>query len=124
MELIIGGAYQGKLEYAKAVHSLEDKDIYKCKEEPVQLGAKCIYGLESYTLWCAKNKKEPVEYFKSTKGLWRDSVIICSDISCGVVPIDPVMRAWREANGRLVNYLSGEADRVVRVFCGLPQVIK
>lgn len=124
MELIIGGAYQGKLEYARDKHSLEDKDIFYCKESPVVFGAKCLYGLENYTLWCVKNKLEPVEVFKANRGLWENSILICSDISCGVVPIDPVMRAWREANGRLVNYLSGEADRVIRMFCGLPQVIK
>ncbi len=124
MELIIGGAYQGKLDYAKEKYSLEDKDIYTCEEGPAELGAKCIYGLESFTLWCVKNNKEPADYFKEDKGLWENSILICCDISCGVVPIDPVMRAWREANGRLVNFLSGEADSVVRLFCGLPQVIK
>lgn len=124
MELIIGGAYQGKLEYVKNKHSLEDKDIFYCKEGPIEFGAKCIYGLENYTLWCVKNKLEPVDVFKANKDLWENSILICSDISCGVVPIDPVMRACREANGRLVNYLSGKAERVVRIFCGLPQVIK
>jgi adenosyl cobinamide kinase/adenosyl cobinamide phosphate guanylyltransferase len=124
MELIIGGAYQGKLEYAKKSYSLEEKDIYQCRESSIEFGAKCIYGLENYTLWCVKNNRDAAQYFKSSKGLWENSILICSDISCGVVPMDPVMRAWREANGRLVNFLSGEADRVVRLFCGLPEVIK
>lgn len=124
MELIIGGAYQGKLEYAKKYYSLEEREIYRCGENPIELGTKCVYGLENYTLWCVRNNYDAVEFFKSSKGLWQNSIIICSDISCGVVPMDPVMRAWREANGRLVNFLSGEAERVVRLFCGIPEVIK
>ena len=53
-----------------------------------------------------------------------DSVVICEDIFCGVVPVDPEMRAWREATGRMMNELCRHADRVVRLFCGIPQVLK
>ena len=30
MVLIIGGAYQGKLDYAKAAFSIEDNDVFAC----------------------------------------------------------------------------------------------
>ena len=49
---------------------------------------------------------------------WADKVLIICDVSQGVVPIDPQIRAFREANGRLA--LSGrEGKRVIRVFCGI-----
>jgi adenosyl cobinamide kinase/adenosyl cobinamide phosphate guanylyltransferase len=35
-----------------------------------------------------------------------------------------VLREWREAHGRMMNALSREADGVVRLFCGIPQVLK
>jgi adenosyl cobinamide kinase/adenosyl cobinamide phosphate guanylyltransferase len=38
--------------------------------------------------------------------------------------VDPEMRAWREATGRMMNELCRHADRVVRLFCGIPQVLK
>ena len=51
-------------------------------------------------------------------------MLIGVDFSCGVVPMDAEMRRWRDENGRPNNYLSARAERVVRMFCGLPQVLK
>ena len=45
-------------------------------------------------------------------------------VGCGVVPIDPDERAWRERAGRLSCELALRADTVVRLVCGCPQVIK
>lgn len=52
------------------------------------------------------------------------SCVICDEVGCGVVPIDPADRAWREAVGRLCCLLAERADVVVRVCCGIPQAIK
>ena len=46
------------------------------------------------------------------------------DMSQGIVPMDKEERAAREMNGRLMIYLAGEADEVVRVFCGIGERIK
>ena len=35
MDIIIGGVYQGKLDYAKAQFSLTDSDVFFCSECPV-----------------------------------------------------------------------------------------
>ncbi|NCE63443.1 cobinamide kinase [Pseudoflavonifractor sp. 524-17] len=51
-------------------------------------------------------------------------VVIASEIGGGVVPVDPAERAYREAAGRLSCLLAGEAETVVRVFCGIPTVLK
>ena len=51
-------------------------------------------------------------------------MFIGTDFSCGVVPMDARLRLWREENGRLNNYLAGEAERVVRCVCGIAQGIK
>ena len=42
----------------------------------------------------------------------------------GVVPTDPAQRAAREASGRLTCLLAQKADTVIRVFCGIPTVLK
>ena len=47
MDIIIGGVYQGKLDYAKAQFSLTDSDVFFCSECPVlDLTKRCIYGFE------------------------------------------------------------------------------
>ena len=65
-----------------------------------------------------------MEVLQEQKAAWQDTVFVCRDISAGVVPMDAVDRRWREENGRLAKYLAGEAEQVVRVFCGLGQVMK
>ena len=51
-------------------------------------------------------------------------VVISTEVGGGVVPTDPAERAAREAAGRLNCLLAKRADRVIRVFCGLPMVLK
>ncbi|WP_417341939.1 bifunctional adenosylcobinamide kinase/adenosylcobinamide-phosphate guanylyltransferase, partial [Evtepia gabavorous] len=51
-------------------------------------------------------------------------VVIAPEVGGGVVPVDPVQRQNREAAGRLACLLAQRADRVIRVFCGLPQALK
>ena len=51
-------------------------------------------------------------------------VVICTEIGGGVVPIDPEERAFRERAGRLSVLLAKRAQTVVRVWCGLPEVLK
>ena len=52
------------------------------------------------------------------------AVITLTEVGGGVVPTDPAQRAAREAAGRLGCLLAARADTVVRVFCGLPLVLK
>ena len=61
---------------------------------------------------------------KENRASWQDSVLICQDIFCGVVPMGADMRAWRETTGRLCAYLAAEADTVTRVFCGIEEKLK
>ena len=119
MTLILGGAYQGKLTYAIEQYHLTEEDIFTCTDSgDVDCSKRCIRHLEEYVLHCVRQGKEPV------LALRNDAIVICRDVSCGVVPKETDLRAWREAIGRLLNRLTGEADTVVRLFCGLPQVLK
>ena len=108
MKLIIGGAYQGKTEYA-------------CEN---YAGMGTITGFHLIVLGMLKNGADPVEEVKVSLPEYADKVIICDDISCGVVPVDPLMRKWREELGRVLAILSKESDEVVRLFCGIPTILK
>ncbi len=124
MHLIIGGAYQGKLEYAKEKFNLSDEDVLACTESgEIAPGSRCVYRLELYVLSCVRRGVDPCGAFSDVRA-WSGCVIICEDIFCGVVPLDPTAREWREATGRLLNKLSPEADSVTRLFCGIPQKLK
>lgn len=125
MELIIGGAFQGKTDYAKENLSVSDSEIYICeKDHEPDFSGKCISHLERFSFWCVEHGFEPADYFFEHAINIEDKIIISDDISCGVVPVDKTERAWREANGRLLIRLSKKAEHVTRIFCGLSQRLK
>lgn len=120
MIFVIGGAYQGKLDFAKKNHGLSDGDIFTCNGEQIDFSKKCIHKIEEFAL-C---HEDPVSYFRAHRQQWENSVLIMQDISCGVVPMGAENRAWRLKAGRLAQYLAGEATQVSRIFCGLEQRLK
>ena len=124
MKLIIGGAYQGKRDFAKAAFQLTEEDIFTCDGEAVDFSAPCIDKIEEFTFACVKNGKDPIEVFRAHQQQWAGSVLICQDIFCGVVPVDDTLRQWRQETGRLCQYLTKHADSVSRIFCGLEQRLK
>ena len=52
------------------------------------------------------------------------AVVVSVEVGGGVVPADPAQRAERERAGRLACLLAERADTVVRLCCGLPEVLK
>lgn len=117
MKLIIGGAFQGKLDFAKRHFNLTDEQICDCEKEH-DLSKPCIYHFEKYILSRIENS-QPVDFVPA-----EDQIIICEDIFCGVVPVEPKLREWREETGRQCAKLSEKSDEVYRIFCGLEQRIK
>lgn len=125
MKLIIGGAYQGKLDYVRARFGLSETEIHDCLEtEGLDLSKACLNHAERYIRYCMSSSADPFEAIARWTERHPDGVLICEDIFCGVVPIEPELRAWREDCGRFVNRMAGQADEVIRIFCGLPQKLK
>ena len=125
MIFVFGGAHQGMEDYVR--DTLGIADIVALDEEMREIdfaSAKAFSGLERYVLGCVRRGESAVDYFKERREAWADKALIGLDFSCGVVPTDAEMRLRREENGRLNNYLAGNAKRVVRLFCGLAQELK
>ena len=117
MILIIGGAYQGKLDFAKETFGITDADVHTCTAGDIDFSKRCIYKIEEFSA----HHNDPIGYFQAHREEWKDSVLILEDIFCGVVPMGAENRAWRQNTGRLAQYLSREAEHVSRIFCGLEQ---
>jgi len=119
MDLVIGGAYQGKLDYARETFGLSEADVCLCTAEaaanPEQ---RCWYHYEQYVLFCLRRGEKPQLPTRS------DAVVIADDIFCGVVPLDAETRLWREETGRALTAVSKASDSVTRIFCGLPLALK
>ena len=108
MTLVFGGAYQGKRAYPKMEYGAEAllEDYHLLVRDQIQQGI------------------DPCDYLETHWDDLKDKVIICDDISCGVVPMDPLQRRWREELGRCMGMLSHKAETVVRVFCGIGMKLK
>lgn len=124
MVLIIGGAYQGKLDHAKSAYHLSEDDVFTCTGTDIDFSKRCINRIEEFTYACIRKGENPIDYFQEHQQQWGDSILICQDLFCGVVPMGAELRAWRQETGRLCQYLSKEADQVSRIFCGLEQRLK
>lgn len=151
MILIFGGAFQGKLEYAKENFNI--KSVYECGKGRMTTGknieedqpdsspaamrtagnfsdfepdftADAVCALEKFVLECVREGREATDFFRENKEKWQDKILIMNDVSQGIVPMDAQLRAFREMNGRLMLYLAGEADEVIRVFCGIGKKVK
>ncbi len=105
MILVIGGAYQGKKEYAKQNFIFSDENI--------------CYDFHDYVFNLVKDGIDPLEYVSNNIDNFKDKLIICDDVSCGIVPIDEVERRFREQLGRTLVFISKNSDEVHRVFVGL-----
>jgi adenosyl cobinamide kinase/adenosyl cobinamide phosphate guanylyltransferase len=126
MKLIIGGAYQGKLDFALDRYGYTRDDVYFCGEDaaPAAADKPIIYGFENWILALVKNGKSAVGELGALLPRLADKIIIANDISAGVVPADPTLRLWREETGRATVALAREADEVYRIFVGIPTKLK
>ena len=71
MILIFGGAYQGKLNYAKANFNVDT--IWDCSAGAVpNFEADCICGIEGYVMECAKSGEDPRKCFEENRDLWQE----------------------------------------------------
>lgn len=120
--LIVGGACQGKREYAKNAYGLNEAEILPWNEE--REGASCIADLHLRVRACLEKGLTQREVLEKLLPFCRGKIVLCDDIFCGVVPLDALERQWREVTGRLLCLLAQEADTVIRMQCGLPQAIK
>lgn len=113
MIFVIGPAYSGKKSYLKACLGFKDEDISGDINEDVPV----LSGLqELITADCDELALLPK--------LLKKQVVICRETGAGIVPLDKSEREKREKTGRICIELAKHAERVVRLCCGVPAVIK
>ncbi len=118
MKFITGGAYQGKLEYAKKMYPDADwADGAGCSlQELLSCGAVDHFHL--FVRRWLQAGKTPQELTGEILDKNRDLIIVCDEIGCGLVPTDAFEREYRESVGRICTELVKYADEVYRVTCG------
>lgn len=126
MILIVGGAYQGKTEYAIEKYGLDCTDIVDGETFDFENtdGIKCISYYHEAVKHCIENGTDPIEISKKLIEKNPDIIIIMNEIGNGIVPLDKSERVWREQTGKTGCFLAERANEVIRVTCGCGIKIK
>lgn len=124
MELIIGGAFQGKLNYARELYP----DVVWVDAKSCRLEEMCqIPGIFNLHLFIKRQIMEGKDISKLADILTEknpDMIIISDEVGYGVVPMSTFDRAYREGVGRVCTKLAEKSSKVTRVICGIGTVIK
>ena len=106
MIFVTGPLYAGKREYIRNALGLSEADFR----------ARAVWDVQELALG--------EDLLALAERLAEKDIVIATELGGGLVPIDRTGREKREAAGRLACLLAGRADTVVRVCCGLGQVLK
>ena len=125
MVFVFGGAYQGKLDFVRETFGVKEEEIVRCDQDGTpDLTGRVIYGIEEMTYGMTRRGEDAEKWIADHMAAFEDKILVCTDISRGLVPMDPVERAWREINGRCMNRIAARADEVWSVFCGIGSRVK
>jgi len=125
MKLVIGGAFQGKLDFARKQFRQEDGWVDGCtcgKEE--LFACKGIFHFHEYVKRLLREEKAADKIAEELIRNNPDCIIVTNELGSGIVPVDAFDREYRETTGRICTKLAAYADEVYRVICGNGQVIK
>ena len=147
MKLIIGGTCQGKTAYlteqlgiskehvlcgeeiAKAVcdgaekAELAENGVSYLENEQIKaINHLHLYIRESLKKGLTQNEiqSEILSWLEKNPNL----ILVSDEIGYGIVPMDVFEREYREVAGRICCVLAQKADMVIRVCCGLGNIIK
>jgi adenosyl cobinamide kinase/adenosyl cobinamide phosphate guanylyltransferase len=112
MILIIGPAYSGKSAYAKMLAQQKNRG-----------DGPCVLLTEVQEQVLGQMDEAALQALADS--LCRQAQIMtASETGAGIVPMDGPLRLLREKQGNLLSILAQRAECVVRVFYGIPEVIK
>ncbi len=129
MILIIGGACQGKVAFARKLSGMEEEPFACCQADGLTDGLEKAFGkrfLTGFHGWIRQIVEaggDPEEFVRQI--LKSDPELVTMDeVGCGIVPVEPLERNYREAVGHAGQLLAQKAGQVYRVTCGIPVRIK
>ena len=129
MILIIGGACQGKREFACELSGLKKEEFVQnvadggTDEPEMAWERKFLIGFHRWIYRILEIGGESEEFVR--KILAADPEIVTMDeVGYGIVPVGRREREYREAVGHAGQLLAEHASQVYRVVCGIPKRIK
>lgn len=128
-------AYDAEMEAKIQIHQDRRGDGWQVSEDPLELGPALGGSLpvlfDCATMWLSNHLMAGSDLAAAQDRLLADIaahpaplVTVSNEVGQGIVPADALSRRFREAQGRLNIALARQADCVVQVVAGLPNVLK
>ena len=123
MVMVTGGAYQGKTAYVIGNFNISEADIADAKSCDIEevKKSRCI---KNYHLLVKRLDDESIPFTEELCRCNNNAVIIIDEIGCGIIPLEKDERTWRENVGRCGCIIAANSEKVVRLVCGIPTIIK
>lgn len=134
MQVIIGGAYNGKRKFVTDYLdqlNIQNRYFFEgeiptpnySKEDYLVIGNFETIILQSIHL---DEDELAAKIFDQLAVLNKQTnvICICTDIGRGIVPLEKENRKLRDTCGRLYQKLFAESDQVIRIWYGISQIIK
>lgn len=126
MRLIIGGANQGKADFAVKKYGLSPPEIADGETVGIRenLKFKCVKNYHFFIKKLLENGENPIEFTAKIIAENPDIIVIMNEIGGGIIPIEKAERIWREQVGIVGCMLAENAESVERIVCGICTKIK
>lgn len=119
VKIITGGAYQGKLAYARRLYpGMTWTDGKSCRMDEIGI-CSAVYAFHEFVKRWLEAGRSSAELTDLLLEETKERIIVCDEIGCGLVPVDAFEREYREETGRIMTALAERAERVDRVVCGI-----
>ncbi len=126
MRLICGGAFQGKLGFARELSGFSENEFADGKTCSLEelLQAKAVYAFHECVRRFVKPEDDWSQFARRLILENPDLLIVTDELGYGVVPMEREDRAWREHTGRICTELAAHSECVYRVVCGIGMRLK
>lgn len=135
MELVLGGRACGKMDYVLGKYPRccvlsEDAAWEVClrKAQDLDPGTALVVNHLDLgicrALRAGKTQEEILAFLDALCRLAPSLVLVTCEVGCGIVPMDPFARTFRETVGRISTALAARAETVTRLQCGIPMTLK
>lgn len=117
MKLVLGGMASGKRDFVCAL-GYQKTDFGSTFDAPV------LCSLNEWVRQQRKQQKEVLAELELQLKKAPDVTVICTEVGCGIVPMEREEREYRELVGRCCIVLAQQAEEVYRLHAGLAVRLK
>lgn len=127
MQLILGGAHQGKETHARELFG-ENPVVFDFRgatrqELDAAFSADILLNVQEAVRTLLQNEDSPMLYFEQQLGRLHGKILTGEEIGSGIVPMQAEERRWRDETGLVYRLLARHASRVDRIYAGIAQTI-